>query len=159
MKYYRRELWQKINSENVLVREEAEREWAANSKVYKKVFEELAHSLSTDFLSIYDRHGGFHDFEIKNIDFNFIDKEKSCCIVLVHNATQIRLLMLGLKKTSIELQISDFVQLPDPAWAYSEFGLQDGMFSLSVAIDFDSELYFEFTHISASEIISNERGV
>ena len=75
MRYYLPELWIKMNSPDPGEREEAARRWRENAERYAEVFTALAPSLPREFLQAWERHGGFHDRQIREL--RFLDRNKT----------------------------------------------------------------------------------
>lgn len=68
MKYFKRELWEKINSEVEQEREQAELEWERNDKIYWESFRKTKQHLPKEFLSVYQQNHWFHDCLISGLE-------------------------------------------------------------------------------------------
>ncbi len=68
MKFFKPELWAKINSEIDREREEAELEWDRNDKTYWESFKITKQYLPEQFLSVYLNNHGFHDCLISGME-------------------------------------------------------------------------------------------
>ncbi|AQS08735.1 hypothetical protein CLOBY_08450 [Clostridium saccharobutylicum] len=80
MKFFTKELWDKVNSATDENQLEVEKEWNENCRLYKKQFDELKKMLPDQFLDKYSICGDFHDFSIIGIE---IIKSKSKVIPFV----------------------------------------------------------------------------
>lgn len=74
MKYFTDELWNGINSEVKEIREKSKLQWRINDNIYFKIFQEVKKLLPKNFLKIYTKEYGFHDYKLK--DFEIIHGEK-----------------------------------------------------------------------------------
>lgn len=61
MKYFKDELWSRINSDSPIERKQANLEWEQYAKAYWKVFEKNKNRLSKKFLKMYSDAKGFYD--------------------------------------------------------------------------------------------------
>lgn len=68
MKFFKPELWAKINSEIEQEREEAELEWDRNDKLYSESFKMIKKYLPENYLTVYKNNYGFHDCLLTNIE-------------------------------------------------------------------------------------------
>lgn len=68
MKYFRPDLWEKINSEVEQERQEAELEWQKNDKKYWESFQKTKQYLPKDYLLIYQKNHCFHDCLISGLE-------------------------------------------------------------------------------------------
>lgn len=71
MKYFTDELWSKFNSIGEISDaeyKEALRQWNKNGQLYMEQFKKVRNYLPVDFLDIYDRENGFHDYRL--VTFN-----------------------------------------------------------------------------------------
>lgn len=80
MKFFRPELWARINSEIAQEREEAELEWNKNIKTYSESFRITKQYLPEQFLSVYLNNHGFHDYLIVGIKITKSPSDFGCSI-------------------------------------------------------------------------------
>ena len=67
MKYYTDELWTKVNSESAEERLKAEEQWDKNDEEYTtKIFQNIKKRLTKNFMNIYLKEHGFHDYHLKD---------------------------------------------------------------------------------------------
>lgn len=160
MKFFRPELWLKINSEIEEERKKAEAEWDKNDKLYFKIFQEVKKRLPEQFLSIYMANKGFHDFSLKKInvyrkDYCLEDSNDVCLDIVISNTyCSWKISYINVKNFTFDYQIEDELAMV-AVWGYDEF-IDIGCKTLSHEILFSTgnilSVYFE--KISISEVQS-----
>jgi hypothetical protein len=136
MKYFTDELWSKFNSVGEISDaeyKEASRQWTENGKQYMEQFEKAKNYLTTDFLDVYEKSSGFHDYRL--VTFNIVHEEYGTkqpisikiCVTDYENTWEI--LYKGISKFNISYEVekgsfSELRGLDD--WGYDEILEVDG---------------------------------
>jgi hypothetical protein len=68
MKYFTKILWEQCNSTDSIVRKKASKEWDENAQKNFKQYKNIRKSISFEFIKIYEKEYGFHDWKIEKIE-------------------------------------------------------------------------------------------
>lgn len=134
MEYFKYELWSKINSQNKKERLSAEIEWSKNDKAYYEIFQEIKNRLPHEFITVYMKNKGFHDFYMKSIeilskDSNYILRHPNDIvevgIVLTDEETTCKLIYTGIQKVLLDYKDIDISDISNQKgfdiFGYDEF--------------------------------------
>ena len=127
MKYFRNDLWSKINSESENERVKAESEWNKNNKAYCEIFETIKVRLSQKFVKTYLSNYGFHDFQIKNLVLNHkqygYKKPISLDIYITDGVDTFKITYKCIKKFNISYEACEgwLERTGFDDWGYDEF--------------------------------------
>ena len=149
MKYYTKELWLGINSDDADERRAAEQQWAENDRLYTEQHERVASCLPKAFLKQYIHLHGFHDFWISGVTVKSCKAKKCRCELELWDGTEQHFLLLdGVSRFQISVESFASCIIGELRWGYAEWDrTPEGNFCLSVLCDFDNELCFEFKKI------------
>lgn len=149
MRYYKKELWEMMNSTNVNKRERAEEEWDNNDRRYNEYMDKISVKINRSILETIKMFKRFHDYIVEGIYISTKSKEIKCCKIKLRNdETRLCIILEGLKKIRIQFNGFESCIQGRLQWGYSEFELlSGGVLRLSVLCDFDNEFAFEFKNL------------
>ena len=145
MKYFTKELWKRINTNDVYVRNNALKEWEMRTEEYLTAFNTIKEKFPKSFLKVYDQNECLHDYVIERITFNLRRNKYNCKLHLAHGNNDVIILlsdvrMLSLDFSSLSLQNCIGGKM---SWGYAEFDyLSDNVFTISILCDFENEMMF-----------------
>lgn len=165
MKYFKYELWGKMNSEIESERLFAEQEWEKNIKEYFVQFQMLKDRLPKSFRKLYMINNGFHDLhpkkiEVINTDYGFgkCGNKDSVSIKIVLNDRNIQweLQYKNIKKLQIQYQaVNDINELRKGFndFGYDEFlAVDDKILSHEILFASGSMILIHFGRISVKKL-------
>lgn len=149
MRYFTKELWTKINSQDNAIRQQAEIEWECNCRVYAQQFEATKHRFSSRFLRDYMNRNGLHDYIILGLSAIKRGNVYSCELQLTNGKETVLLTMERLNVMQINVASFNDCMQGKLVWGYSEFEITSPKtLHLAVLCDIQNELIFEFEKIS-----------
>lgn len=148
MRYYTKELLEKINDCDCRIRAEAEKEWCENDLAYQRQFEEAKRNLTRGFVKNYMARHGLHDYTVLGIETKKRGREYTCELQMTDGSETILITMTGLQTLQISIDSFRDCILGELRWLYSEFEqTPEGGMRLSVLCDMQNELQFVFKTI------------
>lgn len=152
MKYFTKELWADINSDNPQKRAYADKIWMINVKEYQKEFKKIKRYLPYSSLRLLQMCNEFHDYTISEIRFTQEKQSKNCIIRLNSGSESVCVAMKDISKVCISIDDFDGCICGNLQWGYCEFS-RDKMkrLHLSILCDIDKELSFAFKKIKISK--------
>lgn len=150
MRFFLPELWKAVNSSDPRTREEAGRRWRENDARYAADFRALSAALPPAVLNAWERHGGFHDWQIREL--RFLDGRKTLRLRLSDGETEGVLILRGVSRFRLDVQSFENCLGGRLCWGFGELSRgPSGDWELSVLCDFDNELQFCFTGLDYRE--------
>ena len=143
MKYFTKELWKRINSDNVLVCNNAMKEWEERTNEYVCAFNLIKEKFPRTFLKVYDQNEGFHDFELKSITFQAKRKKHNCELHLTRHNDHAILFLSDLSVFSVDFPALSLENCVGGkiTWGYAELDYSsDHMFCISILFDYENEM-------------------
>lgn len=138
MKYFTRELWKSINSENAEEREFAYTQWEQNDISYETYIGSLKNARLKKAIKIMDQYDGFHDYDVDSITYN-VDR-KTCDIFLHYCDRKYQLHFFGLSAIRADMGFLNF-DFPKLRWGYYEIELlSNKKWLFSAAFDWENEI-------------------
>ena len=83
MRYYKKELWEMMNSTNVNKRERAEEEWDNNDRRYNEYMDKISVKINRSILETIKMFKRFHDYIVEGIYISTKSKEIKCCKIIL----------------------------------------------------------------------------
>lgn len=126
MKYYISDYWKMMNSDNPDVREEGEKVWVETAKKYGPYFEAIKSKLPKGFVTIFYKHGWFHNFSINRM--NLLNTGRYTPIVesqISHNDTVYKITFTGVSRFLVNIPTTQNWLCGVLTWGYTEFELND----------------------------------
>lgn len=152
MRFFTKELWQEINSTDVLLRTAAEHKWNENSAQYLNEFERVKSKLPRRFVTEYLSRNALHDYSILGLFLTRRNRKYACEIQLTDNAETVLITMDDLHAFNFDVESFQQCVLGKLSWGYSEFEItRDGNIKLSILFDMLNEASFEFTSIKLAK--------
>lgn len=162
MKYFTRELWEKLNSELEEESLKAQKKWNENSKKYSEEFNKVKELLPEHFMEIYRSNNDFHDFLLTSLKlvknktkiFPFVDLE----ISIFDGKDNYKIVYSSISKLDIkgnynnyEIEYLKKKKNTFDSWGYDEFGLiNNNVLSHEILFLSGSTIYVQFAKISIS---------
>lgn len=138
MKYFTRELWTLINSENTKDKEFACAQWKQNDISYETYIGSLKNARVRRALKTMNQYDGFHDYDVDSITYNV--ERKTCDIFLHCCDRKYQLHFFGLSAIQADMGFLNF-DFPKLRWGYYEIELlSNGKWLFSVAFDPENEI-------------------
>ncbi len=152
MKYFTKELWADMNSDDPQKRAYANKMWMAHAKEYQNEFKKVKHYIPHFSLKLFQMYDSFHDYIISEIRFTQEKRVKNCIIRLNRGSESVCITMRDISKVHISIDDFDGCICGNLQWGYCEFSI-DKMkrLHLSVLCDIDKELNFVFRKIKMSK--------
>lgn len=145
MKYFTRELWRQINSEQESERIAAEQQWNKNDERYCKYISKIRSKLSSYIRLFLNRSMEFHDAPITEITFSQRGTEKTCRMKLDMPSGEIEMILHDVSSYVVSLTSFQSAVAGQLNWGFSEIKHTAGnRYRLSIAFDLDNELEVEF---------------
>lgn len=149
MRYFTKELWLRMNSDNEDERKAAEVLWTENTKKYRNDLEIVKKLFPKLFEEIDWQNEDFHDLPFSEIAFFQRNGRKNCRVKLL--ATDRTIVFTMHEISRFDCSISDFQWsvIGQLHWGYSEVEcVNDGNIKLSVLCDPANEIQFEFKKLT-----------
>ena len=152
MQYFKKELLSKINSDDRKQREDAEKEWEENCKLYSQKFNEIKKRLPRRFMKAFLSRNGLHDYTFLKICVEGKKKGRySCKLQLTNSSEIVSIAMINLVSAQIDITTFSSCILGKLSWGYCEFDLTPAKnIQLSLICDIENEMRFEFQSIRIS---------
>lgn len=152
MKYFTKELWADMNSEDPQKQSDANKTWIMHTKEYQNEFKKVKHYLPHSSLKLFQMYDSFHDYIVSEICFTQEKRVKNCIIHLNKGSESVCITMRDISKVHISIDDFDCCICGNLQWGYCEFS-RDKMkrLHLSVLCDIDKELSFAFRKIKISK--------
>lgn len=145
MRYFTRELWEKINHPQESERKQAEVEWLQSMKQYQKDFEKVKKHLPHQFTRQYLNRNEFHDYIITDIVITSKHGKYACRLQLTDRNDTLYLTMFDLKSFKINIETFQNCIQGELTWGFSEFEYTAAKcVRLSILCDIQNELQFDF---------------
>ena len=149
MKYFIGALWRDINSDDHIVREQAETEWDKRTKLYKERYLKERTLFPDDFIDLFESNYGFHDFKIRKIAMHMEKwSNRSCDVELSDGETVICLVFQNISSFMVNCPSLYAGFYNELKWSYAELGHKGKKLTLSVLCDFENEFALEFKSLS-----------
>lgn len=148
----KKELLSKINSDDRKQREDAEKEWEENCKLYSQKFNEIKKRLPRRFMKAFLSRNGLHDYTFLKICVEGKKKGRySCKLQLTNSSEIVSIAMINLVSVQIDITTFSSCILGKLSWGYCEFDLTPAKnIQLSLICDIENEMRFEFQSIRIS---------
>lgn len=150
MHFFTKELWNRINSENEIIRLHAEKEWEQRQREYQIQFEDIKGHLSRRSVMAMERRDFFHDYTLLEVSLIRSKKGKYTYKLLLTNSIEnVQIILKDINKAKVDISSFQNCIQGDLSWGYCEFGqVSSDIFSLSILCDLDNEMIFEFKSIT-----------
>ena len=138
MKYFTRELWKLVNSENTEEKKFAYMQWEQNAISYETYIGSLKNTRVRKALKTINQYDGFHDYDVDSITYN-VDR-KTCDIFLHYCDRRYQLHFFGLSAIQADMGFLNF-DFPKLRWGYYEIEfLSNKKWLFSIAFDPENEI-------------------
>lgn len=156
MKYFTEKIIVEIHSENMTIKEEANKKWDENAQEYTIYFESIKKYFSKKFLEIYYRNHGFHDMLIQEMSFlqecGKKRTRKSAVIILSNGDTNIKMIFKDILQYKVRIDNFDWCLGDELTWSYDEFYYtSDKTYKINILCDVCNEINVECKKILISE--------
>ncbi|MHB1483565.1 MAG: hypothetical protein ACYCYI_02785 [Saccharofermentanales bacterium] len=118
MKYFTFKLWKQINDMNLIIRENANKEWVENIEKYSNKYKKVKLLLPSEFIEVYENEFGFHDWEIEKIQI-LPDINSTIQMILQNNGKMATIYYKNVKSFKIDI----VPHIEKEKWGYDEFSL------------------------------------
>ena len=143
MKFFTKDLWDRINNSDKNIRASAENEWNKNCEEYRQQYICVKDYFPDSFISNYSRYNGFHDFPI--ISFAMYGENHAAVIQLSNGFFQCRLVFNEIEVLKLNFSSFESCVCGKPSWGYSELDRSpNGNLRISVLCDMENEILIEF---------------
>lgn len=164
MKYFKAELWKGYNSDSQEEFENAKIQWEKNNKEYAKKFEIVKERLPKNFLKIYMREHGFHDYHLKR--FQVIHGKEgfknpiAVSIEIEDGENAWNIMYKGVTKIQINYEDEQYREIRKRQFQYGfdDFGydeflvIDDRLLSHEILFASDATILVHFKHISIRSV-------
>ena len=148
MRYFTKELWSRINSQDKSIRLNAEKEWTSNSLAYQQKFAEIRKHLPPTFIKSYLSRNGLHDYIILGMTITKRERAYSCEVQLTNDEETVLIVISGIKALQVSIESFLCCLQGRISWGYSEFEITPNhTIKLAVLCDVQNEMLFEFEKI------------
>lgn len=160
MRYFKYELWKKMNSKDQVESNNALSQWEQNDKEYYKLFERVKKKLPVEFLQVYLVNHGFHDFKIESIQVIHekygIKQPIKVIIIITDESNKLKIKYDEISKIQIDYMCVNDSRADNRGfddWGYDEFLIVDRK-TISHEILFASgaKLLLHFNKISIDKL-------
>ena len=153
MKFFKKELWAKINDSDELIRKQAEIEWEKNCESYQQHFLKVKKHLPDNFINNFLLRNGLHDYIIENISISKTTREYCCDLQLSNNTETILITMYGIKALQVDIASFQNCIQGKLTFGYCEFEITlKHNIRLSILCDIKNELQIECETISFKKV-------
>ena len=154
MKYFTKELWKAINSEDPNKRSDAERQWHNNGVAYMEYISANKRVLPQKVDDLFAKYAGLHDATLSEISL-LMDKEKSIKLVFNVNNANVVISLEEVQSVSMSLFSLTDIAGRKLSLGYHEFEfLESNRIRFSAIFDTENEVDIIFKSINMFEEIS-----
>ena len=149
MKYFTGSLWKDSNSDDRIIREQAQTEWKKRDALYTERYQKEKVLFPDDFIELLEKTHGFHDFKIRRITMNMEEWPKRFCAVELSDGEKV--FELFFQKVSAFMVSCPSLHpgfYNELRWGYMEIGHKGRQLTLSVLCDFENEFTIHFKTVS-----------
>lgn len=150
MKYFTKELWLGMNSDDSELRLKSEKEWAHQDSEYAKYLDCIKHRFPQKFIQALNDYHGFHDFEIHKIKFTQRKRGIHTCEISLRNLPQKILLRFGdIQKMKLDVESFQMCICSKLCCGYIELSItSNNLLKFSMLCDVENEFQIECRTIS-----------
>lgn len=160
MKYFSKELWKDLNSEEPERRKLAEQRWQTADEEYAKYFDGIKKRLPHSFIKTFLAHSGFHDYLIQCLSFIPAGGRDNCCeFTLFSPPYTIQLVFQNVTKLQCNVDGLSSCVGGELSWGYTEMEiLLDKIIEMRILFDPENEMLIDCKKIWCT-VSTEENGV
>ena len=145
MKYFTGSLWKDSNSDDRIIREQAQTEWKKRDALYTERYQKEKVLFPDDFIELLEKTHGFHDFKIRRITMNMEEWPKRfCTVVLSDGEKEYELMFRNVSSFTVNCPSLHSGSSHELRWGYAEIGHKGRQLTLSVLCDFENEFTIHY---------------